>query len=50
MIGNNNSKNNYNLEDKKNVQENIIEFCNKKRKNSSFVNKIFQINKVMKND
>ena len=44
----NNSKNNDNIEDKKYIQENNMEFCNKKRKNSSLVNKIFQINKVIK--
>jgi hypothetical protein len=48
LIGNNNLKNNDNLEDKKNDQENKTEFCNKKRKNSSLVKKIFQINKVIK--
>ena len=48
IIENNYLKNNYILEDNKNIQENKIEFCNKKRKNSSFANKIFQINKVMK--
>ena len=44
----NNSKNNDNIEDKNNVQENKMEFCNKKRKNSSPNNKIFRINKVIK--
>jgi hypothetical protein len=40
--------NNSNIDNKKNVKENKIEFCNKKRKNSSPINKIFQINKVIK--
>ena len=44
----NNSKNNDNIEDKNNVKENKMEFCNKKRKNSSPNNKIFRINKVIK--
>ena len=48
-IENNYLKNNSDLENKKNVEENIIEFCNKKRKNNSFTNKIFKINKVIKN-
>ena len=48
IIENDYLKNNYNLEDNKNIQENKIEFCNKKRKNTSFVNKIFLINKVKK--
>jgi len=41
-------KSNSNIEDKPNEQENKMEFCNKKRKNSSLVNKTFQINKVVK--
>jgi hypothetical protein len=46
-----NIENNYfnsNLENKKNVEENKIDFCNKKRKNSWFTNKIFKIDKVIK--
>ena len=45
---NNNSKINSDLENKKNTEENKVEFCNKKRKNSWFTNKIFKINKVTK--
>ena len=44
----NSVKNDDNIEDKNNVQENKMEFCNKKRKNTSPINKIFQINKVIK--
>ena len=45
---NNISKINSDLENKKNTEENKVEFCNKKRKNSCFTNKIFKINKVTK--
>jgi SHAQKYF class myb-like DNA-binding protein len=45
---NNYSEINSDLEDKKNTEENKMEFCNKKRKNSWFTNKIFKINKVNK--
>lgn len=48
-INNNYLNNNLDLENKKNVEENKTEFCNKKRKNSWFANKIFNINKVIKN-
>ena len=40
--------NNSNIENIKNVQENKMMFCNKKRKNNSLVNIIFKINKVIK--
>jgi hypothetical protein len=42
------SKNNSYLENKNNIEENKLEFCNKKRKNSLIANKIFNINKVIK--
>ena len=45
---NNDSKNNSNLENKIS-EENKMEFCNKKRKNYWIDNKIFKINKVIKN-
>ena len=44
----NHLKSNFNIEDKPNEQKNKMEFCTKKRKDSSIVNKIFQINKVVK--
>jgi hypothetical protein len=47
-IENNYSKNNSDLDNKENADENKIEFCNKKRKNNWFVNKIFKINKVIR--
>ena len=46
---NNFPKINSDLENKKNIEENKIEFCNKKRKKILFINKIFKINKVNKN-
>jgi hypothetical protein len=42
------SKNSSDLDKKKDIEENEMEFCNKKRKNSWFTNKIFEINKVTK--
>ena len=42
------SKNSSDLDKKKDIEENEMEFCNKKRKNSWFTNKIFKINKVTK--
>ena len=41
-------KNNSDLEDEKNIKENKMEFCNKKRKKPLFTNKIFEIIKVDK--